>query len=67
MNPLPLLRAELKRAPRTAAALVLLVALAVALAVGVVAFERGLRRGSADAAAPFDLLVGAAGSRRRWC
>ena len=32
MNPLPLLRAELKRAPRTAAALVFLVALAVALA-----------------------------------
>ncbi|MDB5365269.1 MAG: hypothetical protein JWM77_1196 [Rhodospirillales bacterium] len=62
MNPLPLLRAELKRAPRTAAALVLLVALAVALAVAVVAFERGLRRGSSDAAAPFDLLVGAAGS-----
>jgi putative ABC transport system permease protein len=62
MNPLPLLRAELRRAPRTAAVLVLLVALAVALAVGVVAFERGLRRGSSDAAAPFDLLVGAAGS-----
>jgi putative ABC transport system permease protein len=62
MNPIPLLRAELKRAPRTAAALVILVALAVALAVAVVAFERGLRRGSADAASPFDLLIGAAGS-----
>lgn len=62
MNPWPLARAGLRRRPGTALALAALVALAAALGVGLGALERGLRRGAARAADPFDLVVGAPGS-----
>jgi putative ABC transport system permease protein len=62
MNPLPVVRAELRRASASAIAAVTLIAIAVALGVGVTAQERALRVGSARAADPFDLVVGARGS-----
>ncbi|MBI1246103.1 MAG: FtsX-like permease family protein [Alphaproteobacteria bacterium] len=62
MNPLPLVWADLRARGAGILALVLLVAFAVAMGVAVSATERGLRRASADAARPFDLLVGMPGS-----
>lgn len=62
MNPWPVARAALRRGWRTTLAMALLVALATALGVGVGALERGLRRGAAQAADAFDLVVGAPGS-----
>ena len=62
MNPWPIARAGLRRRRGTALAMVLLVALGTAMGVGVGALERGLRRGAARAADPFDLVVGAPGS-----
>jgi putative ABC transport system permease protein len=62
MNPFPLIRAELRRSFWTMAALLAVIALALALGVAVSALERGLRGGSAAAAEPFDLVVGAPGS-----
>lgn len=54
--------ADLRRLWAGALAVLLLVALAVALGVGVTLTERGLRLGSARAAAKFDPVVGAPGS-----
>lgn len=54
--------ADLKRNRIGAAILILLVALATALGVAVTLQERALRLGSARAAAPFDLVIGAPGS-----
>jgi putative ABC transport system permease protein len=62
MNPLPLVLADLRRNAAAAAALALLVALAIALGTGVSVAERALRRAGADAARPFDLLIGMPGS-----
>jgi putative ABC transport system permease protein len=62
MNPLPFLVGELKRARLAAAILVLVVTVTVALGIVVMLAERGLRVGSARAADPFDLVVGAKGS-----
>jgi putative ABC transport system permease protein len=63
MNPLPLIRADLKRQAGGAFAILLLIAAAVALGVSVSATARALRQGSADAARSFDLIVGAPGSQ----
>ena len=54
--------ADLRRNRIGAAILILLVALATALGVAVTLQERALRLGSARAAAPFDLVIGGAGS-----
>ncbi|MBP0582525.1 ABC transporter permease [Labrys sp. LIt4] len=54
--------ADLRRVWEGALAVVLLVALATALGVGVVLQERAMRLGSARAADRFDLVIGAAGS-----
>ncbi|WP_027134481.1 FtsX-like permease family protein [Geminicoccus roseus] len=61
-NPLPFVLADLRRSRAGVLAVILLVALAVALGVAVSAQERALREGSAEAADPFDLLIGAPGS-----
>lgn len=63
MNPLPVVRAMLRRTPFTAALFVLVIALAVALGIAISAQERALRQGSARAADRFDLLVAAPGSQ----
>lgn len=62
MNPLPLVLGELRRGRAACLAVTLLIALAVCLGVAVSAQERALRRSSAAAAAPFDLIIGAPGS-----
>lgn len=54
--------ADLRRNRIGVALVALLVALATALGVAVTLQERALRLGSARASAPFDLVVGAAGS-----
>lgn len=54
--------ADLKRNRIGVAILIVLVALATALGVAVTLQERALRLGSARAAAPFDLVIGAPGS-----
>lgn len=63
MNPLPLVRANLIRHLTANVLFALLIAAAVALAIGVSAQERALRRASAHAADPFSLLIGAPGGR----
>jgi putative ABC transport system permease protein len=62
INPLPIVRAELRRTRAATLAAVALVAVAVALGVAVTAQERALRAGTARAADPFDVLIGARGS-----
>jgi putative ABC transport system permease protein len=62
MNPLPLVLGELRRSRAACLAVTLLIALAVCLGVAVSAQERALRRSSAAAAAPFDLIIDAPGS-----
>jgi putative ABC transport system permease protein len=62
VNPWPLIRADLARSRLGVAIVVVVVALAVALGVTLSAAERGVRRGSADAAAAFDLVIGMPGS-----
>jgi putative ABC transport system permease protein len=54
--------ADVRRSWTGAIAVLLLVALAVGLGVAVSMQERALRQGSARAADPFDLLIGAPGS-----
>jgi putative ABC transport system permease protein len=58
-----MVRADLRAMRWSAAMVVLLVALAVAIGIAVAAQERGLRQGSARAADDFDLLIGAPGSQ----
>lgn len=62
MNPLPMVRAAIRRNRVTAAVFVALIALAVALGIAISAQERALRLGSARAADRFDLIVAAPGS-----
>ena len=62
MNPWPLVLADYRTSRSGVLAIMLLVALAVALGVAVSAQDRALREGSARAAKPFDLLIGAPGS-----
>jgi putative ABC transport system permease protein len=62
VNPFVLVAAHLRRSWLGAAALVLVVAVAVAIGVAVLAQERALRQGSARAADPFDIVIGAPGS-----
>lgn len=62
MNPLPMVRAELRSLRLVALAIMALVAIAVAIGVGINAQERALRKGSAKATEDFDLLIGAPGS-----
>ena len=63
MNPLPLVLAELRHNRAAVLAVAVLIALAVSLGVAVSAQERALRRSSAAAAEPFDIVVGMPGSQ----
>ena len=63
MNPFPMVLADLRAMRWSAAAVIALVALAVAIGIAVGAQERSLRQGSARAADDFDLLIGAPGSQ----
>lgn len=62
LRPWPLVRAMLGRFAAANAVFVALIAVAVAIGAGLTAQERGLRQGSARAAAKFDLIVVAPGS-----
>ena len=62
LRPLPLVTALLRRFAPVNALFVVLIALSIALGVGLLAQERGLRQGSARAAEKFDLIVAAPGS-----
>jgi putative ABC transport system permease protein len=57
-----LVMAMLRRFAGVNAVFILLIAISVAVGIGLTAQERGLRQGSAAAAAKFDLVVGAPGS-----
>ncbi|WP_210270034.1 FtsX-like permease family protein [Aureimonas mangrovi] len=61
-RPFALVRAMLWRFRWTSALFVVLIAVSVSVGVGLIAQERGLRQGTARAAAPFDLVVAAPGS-----
>src|SRR5262245_49235151 len=63
MNPLPVLRAQIKSGRTSFVLIVLLIAVAVGLGVAASVIERSLRKGSAAAADAFDLLVAAPGSQ----
>jgi putative ABC transport system permease protein len=63
VNPLPLVFAELRHNRAAVLAVAMLVALAVSLGVAVSAQERALRKSSAAAAEPFDIVVGMPGSQ----
>ncbi len=60
--PWPLVRAILWRFRGASALFVLLIAVSVGMGIGLLAQERGLRRGTAQAADKFDLVVAAPGS-----
>jgi putative ABC transport system permease protein len=62
MNPFPVMIADMRRSLSGCVAVVCVIALATALGVAISAQERALRRGSTQAAAAFDLLIGARGS-----
>jgi putative ABC transport system permease protein len=62
MNPFPVIVADMRRSLPGCVAIVCIIALATALGVAISAQERALRRGSTQAAAAFDLLIGARGS-----
>lgn len=61
MNPWPVARVALRRGWRVASAMVLLVAVATALGTAVGVLDRAARRGAAQAADAFDLVIGAPG------
>lgn len=63
MNPLPLVRAMLRRDWGTSLVFILLIALSVGVAAAITAQERALIDGSAKAAEKFDLVVAAPGSQ----
>ena len=63
MNPLMLIKGELRRSFGGILALALVLALSLSLGVGVSMTERAVRQGTARAGAAFDRLVGAQGSR----
>jgi putative ABC transport system permease protein len=63
VNPLPLVLAELRHNRAAVLAVAALIALAVSLGVAVSAQERALRKSSAAAAEPFDIVVGMPGSQ----
>lgn len=63
MNPLILIRAIWRRHRAITILFVSIVALSVALGVGIISQERSLRQGSATAADKFDLIVAAPGSQ----
>jgi putative ABC transport system permease protein len=63
VNPLPLAFAELRYNRAAVLAVAVLIALAVSLGVAVSAQERALRKSSAAAAEPFDIIVGMPGSQ----
>ncbi|KAA8609256.1 hypothetical protein AL036_04170 [Salipiger aestuarii] len=60
--PWPLVRAILWRFRGASALFVLLIAVSVGMGIGLLAQERGLRRGTAQAADKFDLVITAPGS-----
>ena len=62
MNPLMLIKGELRRSFGGILALALVLALSLSLGVGVIMTERAVRQGTARAGDAFDLLVGAQGS-----
>ncbi|MCV6546884.1 MAG: FtsX-like permease family protein [Cohaesibacter sp.] len=61
-RPLPLVRAMLWQFRWTSLMFIALIATSVALGVGLLAQERGLRQGTAKAAEKFDLIIAAPGS-----
>lgn len=63
MNPFPVAAATIRRHPATTIVFICVVAIAVALGVGVSALERAFRSGSAAAAERFNLIVAAPGSQ----
>ena len=63
INPVLIVKADMRRSLAGVIAVICLIAVAVALGVAVSAQERALRDGSTRAADPFDLLVGARGSQ----
>ena len=62
MNPLPMIKADLRQLGWVAWAIVALVAAAVAVNVALLGLERGVRTSATRAADDFDLLIGAPGS-----
>lgn len=62
MNPLPVVIADLKAMRGTALAMIAVVAVALAILMGLSAQERAFRKASAQAADDFPILVGAPGS-----
>ena len=62
MRPMPLVRAMLWQFRWSNLVFVLLIAVSIALGVGLIAQERGLRRGTAKAADKFELIIAAPGS-----
>lgn len=62
MNPLAMIRADLRSLRWTAVVVIVLVAVAVAVGIALAAQERAFRKASARAADDFPLLIGASGS-----
>ena len=60
-RPLPLVRALMRRYIWVNAVFVLLIAVSLGLGIGLLAQERGLRRGTAAAAEKFDMIISAPG------
>lgn len=63
MNPLPMVLADLRGLRWIAPAVAILIAVAVAVGVAMAGQERTVRKGSAQAAEGFDLLIAAPGSQ----
>ncbi len=62
VNPFPLALAELRQHALSYLLMVGLVGLAVATGIGLSVYQQAFRQGANQAAAPFDLIIGAAGS-----
>ena len=63
MNPLPIVLSIGRRNPGATALFILLITIAMALGVALSISERAMRRGSADAADKFDIVVAAPGNQ----